>query len=137
VSRDGLIRLGSRLHVLAFRLTGGRMGRRYHGNPIVLLTTRGRRSGKPRTTPLLAYEDGDRLVLTASFGGSSVNPGWFHNLSAHPDVTVDGRPYRARVADDEERERLWPLIVERYSGYAQYQARTERRIPLVVLEPGG
>jgi deazaflavin-dependent oxidoreductase (nitroreductase family) len=126
------VRLFSRLHVALLRLG---IGRRFRGNRVVVLTTRGRRSGKRRRTPLLAYEDGDRLVLVASFGGSPTNPRWFGNLTADPQVEVDGRPFRARVATDEERDRLWPQIVHRYPGYAGYQAKTSRRIPLVVLEP--
>jgi deazaflavin-dependent oxidoreductase (nitroreductase family) len=129
--REGLIRLGSRLHVGLVRLGN----RNYHGNRVVLLTTRGRRSGKRRTTPLLAYPDEGRLVLVASFGGSDRDPHWLRNLRADPQVEVDGRAYRARLASDEERERLWPRVVERYPGYARYQARTSRLIPLVVLEP--
>jgi deazaflavin-dependent oxidoreductase (nitroreductase family) len=125
------IRLVSRLHVALLSLG---IGRRFRGNRVVVLTTRGRRSGKRRRTPVLAYEDGDRLVLVASFGGSPTNPHWFDNLTADPQVEIDGDPYEARVATDEEREQLWPRIVERYPGYAGYQAKTTRRIPLVVLE---
>jgi deazaflavin-dependent oxidoreductase (nitroreductase family) len=126
-----MIRLFSRVHVALLSLG---IGRRFRGNRVVVLTTRGRRSGKRRRTPLLAYEDGDRLVLVASFGGSPTNPHWFGNLTADAHVEVDGQPYEARVATDEERERLWPRIVERYPGYAGYQAKTSRQIPLVVLE---
>jgi F420H(2)-dependent quinone reductase len=127
-----LVRLLSRLHVALLRLG---FGRRFHGNRVVVLSTRGRRSGKRRRTPLLAFEDGERLVLIASFGGAPQNPHWFRNLEAHPDVEIDGRPYRARVADDDEHSRLWPRVVERYPGYARYQARTTRTIPLGILEP--
>jgi deazaflavin-dependent oxidoreductase (nitroreductase family) len=126
-----LIRLLSRLHVALLRVG---IGRRFRGNRVVVLTTRGRRTGKRRRTPLLAFEDGDRLVLIASFGGAPENPYWFRNLTADPNVEIDGRAYQARVATDEERARLWPRVVERYSGYAGYQARTSRTIPLVVLE---
>ena len=126
-----MIRLFSRVHVALLSLG---IGRRFRGNRVVVLTTRGRRSGKLRRTPLLAYEDGERLVLVASFGGSPTNPHWFGNLTADAHVEVDGQPYEARVATDEERERLWPRIVERYPGYAGYQAKTSRQIPLVVLE---
>jgi deazaflavin-dependent oxidoreductase (nitroreductase family) len=128
-----LVRLLSRLHVALLRLG---IGRRFRGNRVVVLTTRGRRSGKPRRTPLLAFEDGDRLVLIASFGGAPEDPFWFRNLVADPNVEIDGRPYVARVATDEERDRLWPQIVERFSGYAGYQAKTSRTIPLAVLERG-
>jgi F420H(2)-dependent quinone reductase len=126
-----LIRLLSRLHVALLRVG---IGRRFRGNRVVVLTTRGRRTGKRRRTPLLAFEDGDRLVLIASFGGAPENPYWFRNLTADPNVEIDGRAYQARVATAEERARLWPRVVERYSGYAGYQARTSRTIPLVVLE---
>ena len=125
------IRLFSRLHIMLLSLG---LGRRFRGNRVVVLGTRGRRSGKRRRTPLLAYEDGERLVLVASFGGSPTNPHWFGNLTADAHVEVDGQPYEARVATDEERERLWPRIVERYPGYAGYQAKTSRQIPLVILE---
>jgi deazaflavin-dependent oxidoreductase (nitroreductase family) len=125
-----LVRLLSRLHVALLRLG---IGRRFRGNRVVVLTTRGRRTGKRRPTPLLAFEDGERLVLIASFGGAPENPYWFRNLTADPHVEVDGRPYRARVATDEERDRLWPRVVERYPGYGRYQAKTSRTIPLVVL----
>ena len=127
-----LVRLLSRLHVALLRLG---FGRRFRGNRVVVLSTRGRRSGKRRRTPLLAFEDGERLVLIASFGGAPQNPHWLRNLEADPDVEIDGRPYRARVADDDERRRLWPRVVERYPGYARYQARTTRTIPLGILEP--
>jgi deazaflavin-dependent oxidoreductase (nitroreductase family) len=127
-----VVRLFSRLHVALLRLG---IGRRFRGNRVVVLTTRGRRSGERRRTPLLAYEDGARLVLVASFGGAPTNPHWFGNLTADPNVEVDGRPYTARVAADEEHATYWPRVVERYPGYAGYQAKTSRKIPLVVLEP--
>jgi F420H(2)-dependent quinone reductase len=125
------VRLLSQLHVALLRLG---IGRTLRGNRVVVLTTRGRLSGKRRRTPLLAYEDGGSLVLVASFGGAPQHPHWFGNLTAEPQVEVDGRPYTARVATDEERKRLWPQVVERYPGYAGYQAKTSREIPLVVLE---
>ena len=81
----------------------------------------------------------DDLVLVASKGGYPKNPAWFHNLKAHPDTVVqvgrEKRPVHARVATPEERERLWPRVVDNYSGYAEYQKRTDRQIPLVILEP--
>jgi deazaflavin-dependent oxidoreductase (nitroreductase family) len=125
-----LVRLFSRGHVALLRLG---IGRRFRGNRVVVLTTRGRRTGKRRRTPLLAFEDGERLVLIASFGGAPEHPFWFRNLTADPHVEVDGRPYTARTAEDDERDRLWPRVVERYPGYASYQARTSRKIPLVLL----
>ena len=127
-----VVRLFSRAHVA---LLGLGIGRRFRGNRVVVLTTRGRRSGKLRRTPLLAYEDGEQLVLVASFGGSPTHPHWFGNLTAEPGVEIDGRPFTARVATGEERDRLWPRVVERYPGYAGYQAKTSRKIPLVMLDP--
>ncbi len=127
------------LHVALYRATGGRVLGSFRGAPVLLLTTRGRKSGKARTTPLLYLQDGERLVVVASKGGAPKHPAWFLNLRSSPDVTVErGRErlaLRAREADDEERERYWPQVVAMYAGYAGYQERTSRRIPLVVLEP--
>jgi len=106
---------------------------------VLLLTARGRKTGKARTTPLLYLQDGDRLVVVASKGGAPRHPAWFLNLAANPEVTVErGRErlaMRAREADDEERARYWPQVVAMYPGYEKYQQKTSRRIPLVVLEP--
>ncbi len=129
-----------KLHELAYRATGGLVGHSFPGLPTMLLLDHvGARSGARRTSPLLYFRDGENLVLVASKGGHPRHPAWFHNLRANPDTTVqvgrDRRRVRARVASDAERERLWPRAVESYGGYAGYQARTERRIPLVVLEP--
>jgi F420H(2)-dependent quinone reductase len=106
---------------------------------MLLLDHVGAKSGQRRTTPLVYVEDGENLVLVASKGGNPKNPAWFHNLRANPDTAVqvgsERRPVRAHVADQEERTRLWPKAIEIYSGYRDYQERTEREIPLVVLEP--
>jgi deazaflavin-dependent oxidoreductase (nitroreductase family) len=127
-------------HTTAYRLTGGLIGHRFPGAPPSLLLEHvGAKSGTKRTSPLTYLADGDDLVLVASKGGNPRNPAWFHNLRAHPDVTVQvgskRRAVRARVATPEERERLWPKVVDLYGGYAGYQRRTEREIPLVILEP--
>jgi len=107
----------------------------------MLLTTVGRRSGEARTVPLIYLEDSERLVVVASQGGMPTHPGWYHNLVAHPRVTVEtGRRIRemdARVADAVERAELWPRLVEMYDDYDDYQARTDRQIPVVILEPAG
>jgi F420H(2)-dependent quinone reductase len=127
-------------HVLAYRATGGLVGHRVPGAPPMLLLDHvGAKSGKHRTTPLAYLGDGEDLVLVASKGGSPRHPAWFHNLRANPDTTVQvgsgRRAVRARVATAEERARLWPKVVEMYRGYRHYQRRTEREIPLVILEP--
>jgi F420H(2)-dependent quinone reductase len=131
---------GTQGHVLTYKVTYGLLGHRFPGFPATLLLDHvGAKSGKHRTTPLAYIPDGDTIVLVASKGGAPRNPGWFHNLRAHPDTTVqvgsERREVHARVAGDEERARLWPRVVKAYWGYADYQRRTEREIPLVLLEP--
>ncbi len=130
------------VHTFAYRASGGRIGQRLPGisAPILLLDHVGARSGTKRTSALLYLADGDDLVIVASKGGHPKNPAWFHNLVAHPDTSVqvgrERRAVHARIATAEERERLWPLVVESYSAYADYQQRSKgREIPLVVLEP--
>jgi deazaflavin-dependent oxidoreductase (nitroreductase family) len=127
-------------HTLVYRASGGLIGHKIPGAPPTLLLTHvGAKSGQKRISPLTYTKgDGDDLVLVASKGGYPKNPAWFHNLKANPDTVVqvgrEHRPVHARVATPEERERLWPRVVENYSGYAEYQERTERQIPLVILE---
>jgi deazaflavin-dependent oxidoreductase (nitroreductase family) len=103
------------------------------------LTTVGRRSGKPRTTPLLYVQDGVDLAIVASYGGADVNPAWYLNLEANPSVEVQIRgtreQRRARTAGPDERERLWRKLADVYPSYDDYQRRTDREIPIVVLEP--
>ena len=135
-----LLNQGVKGHVLAYRATGGLVGHRVPGAPPMLLLDHvGAKSGKHRTTPLAYLGDGEDLVLVASKGGSPRHPAWFHNLRANPDTTVQvgsgRRAVRARVASAQERARLWPKVVEMYGGYRHYQRRTEREIPLVILEP--
>jgi len=127
-------------HATIYRATGGRIGHRFPGAPPVLLLDHvGARSGKRRASPLIYGEDGQNLILVASKGGHPKNPACFHNLRAHPDTTVQvgsrRLPVQARVATAEERARLWVLMIGVYGGYDAYQRRTEREIPLVVLEP--
>jgi deazaflavin-dependent oxidoreductase (nitroreductase family) len=128
------------LHTFIYRASGGRVGRKLPGGPPVLLLDHvGAKSGKKRIAPLVYAEDGNDVVIVASKGGYPKNPGWFHNLKANPDTTAqigtERRPVHARVATAEERKRLWPKVVDVYSGYDGYQERTDREIPLVVLEP--
>jgi F420H(2)-dependent quinone reductase len=126
-------------HTAIFRLTGGRIGGKMVGGPVLLLHHVGAKSGKKRISPLLYLRDGDRVVIVASKGGYTKHPGWFHNLKANPDTVVElpreGKvAVRARVAPPQEREQLWPRVVELYKGYAAYQKSTSREIPLVVLD---
>ena len=127
-------------HTLVYRATHGLVGHRFPGAPPTLLLDHvGAKSGKQRTSPLTYLRDGADLVLVASKGGYPRNPAWYHNLRANPDTTVqvgsERRAVHARVATHAERTRLWPKVVELYGGYREYQERTEREIPLVILEP--
>lgn len=132
-------RLAIRLHRVVYRLTGGRVLGRIGHLEQVLLTTTGRTTGQPRTTPLAVTVVGDRLALVASDGGADRDPGWYRNLVAHPDVVVQRgaghHPMRARTATGDERAELWSAVVANYAGYAAYQAKTDRQIPVVVLTP--
>ena len=125
-------------HTAIFRLTGGRVGGRMVGGPILLLHHVGAKSGKERISPLLYLPDGERMVIVASKGGYTKHPGWFHNLKANPDTTIqigtENRKVHARVATGDERDELFNKAAAAYSGYKGYQARTERKIPVVVLE---
>jgi deazaflavin-dependent oxidoreductase (nitroreductase family) len=124
-------------HVRVYRETAGERGYHWRGTTILLLTTRGRTSGEPRTMPLIHRTDGDRWAVVASKGGAPANPHWFENLQADPEATIQVRgeviPVRARTADGEERARLWSLMAEVWPAYDDYQARTDREIPVVVL----
>jgi deazaflavin-dependent oxidoreductase (nitroreductase family) len=128
-------------HTFLYRRTGGRLGTRVPGGHgrMLLLDHVGAKSGTLRTSPLLYVSDGDDLVMVASKGGFPKNPAWFHNLRANPltyvQVGDERRRVRARVASSAERARLWDLAVAVWPGYEDYRARTEREIPLVVLEP--
>jgi deazaflavin-dependent oxidoreductase (nitroreductase family) len=126
-------------HVRRYRETGGEVGHIWkEGSTVLLLTTKGRKSGQPRTTPLIYAEDGDRYVIVASKGGAPKDPGWYENLSRDPHVELQVKdevfPAQARVAEGEERERLWRKANEVWSHYAEYQQKTDREIPVVVLE---
>ena len=134
------LRQAVKLHTFIYRATRGRVGHRFRGGPpILLLDHGGARSAVRRTTPLVYVRDGENVVIVASKGGYPRHPAWFHNLIAHPDATVQigsrRRAVHARTADPQERARLWPKVLEVYQGYAGYQQRTAREIPLVILEP--
>ena len=125
-------------HVRAYQESGGERGYLWRGTEILLLTTARRSNGEPFTTPLIFRADGDRFVIVASNGGAADHPAWFQNLEASPDADVQVRAdhvaVRARVAEGEERERLWAMMTEVWPDYDSYQARTDRQIPVVVLE---
>ena len=126
-------------HVRRYRETGGEVGHIWkEGSTILLLTTTGRKSGEPRTTPLIYAEDGDRYVIVASKGGAPEHPGWYENLQKTPEVELqvldDVFPARARTAEGDERERLWEKANAVWPHYAEYQEKTDREIPVVVLE---
>ncbi|MDT0180298.1 nitroreductase family deazaflavin-dependent oxidoreductase [Microbacterium sp. ARD31] len=139
---DRVIRWMESLHRAVLRLTGGRVGRRLLGMETVELHTVGRRSGARRSTLLTApVEEEGRIVLVASKGGADDHPAWYLNLVATPEVEITRRGvtgrYLARTTTGDEREALWPRITRVNPGYAGYQQRTSRQIPVVVCEPRG
>ncbi len=126
-------------HVRRYRETGGAVGHDWReGSTILLLTTTGRKTGEKRTAPLIYAKDGDRYVIVASKGGAPEHPGWYQNLDKTPEVEVqvkgDVFRARARTAKGEERERLWRLANTVWKHYDEYATRTDREIPVVVLE---
>ena len=125
-------------HVRVYRETDGEHGYRWRGTTILLLTTTGRASGEERTTPLIYRVDGDAWVVVASKGGAPDHPDWYKNLAAAPNATIQVKdeviPVRARAAEGEERARLWQLMADVWPAYDEYQQRTDREIPVVVLE---
>jgi deazaflavin-dependent oxidoreductase (nitroreductase family) len=126
-------------HVQRYQETGGEVGYLWNGVPILLLTTTGRRTGQPRTTPLIFGRDGDDHLVVASKGGAPHHPAWYLNLTAHPEVAIQVRTEHlrvvARTASDHERPRLWRIMTELWPNYDVYRSRTERTIPVVVLTP--
>ncbi|MEO7429721.1 MAG: nitroreductase family deazaflavin-dependent oxidoreductase [Acidimicrobiales bacterium] len=129
------------VHRVIMRASFGKLGWNAASMPVVELTTTGRKSGQPRTVLLTSpVQEGDTFVVVASRGGDDVHPAWFLNLRDNPAVEVatggqPKRPMRARIADADERARLWPLVIADHQNYADYQTKTEREIPLVLLEP--
>ena len=135
-----LIRLLGRVHTTIYRLTGGRIAATVGAARILLLTTTGRRSGKPRTVPLLYVLDGDAFVVVGSQGGHDTHPAWYLNLRANSAATVQigGRviPVRAEELPEEDRARLWTSLVGAYGSYDEYRTRTDRKFPILTLHPG-
>jgi len=133
------LKQGSGVHSGVYRATGGKLFGRMGKSPILLLNTVGRKSGKKRTSPLLYVMDGEDFVVIASKGGAPTHPAWYLNLRTNPDASVEvgDREVRVKVeeADSEEKARLWQKMVEMYPTYDDYQRKTEREIPLLVLRP--
>jgi deazaflavin-dependent oxidoreductase (nitroreductase family) len=138
---DRTLKTMNALHRGLVKLSGGRLGWNAAAMPVLELTTTGRKSGQPRSVMLTSpHQEGDAFVVVASRGGDDTHPAWFLNLRDNPDVEVSVKgaarqPMRARIADGDERGRLWPKITADYKNYANYQTKTEREIPLVFLEP--
>src|SRR5713101_6917034 len=140
---DLMLKTSNAIHRGLLKLSGGHLGWDLGNMPVVELTTTGRKSGQPRTVMLTSpVQEGDTIVVVASRGGDDQHPAWFLNLRDKPDVEVAyaGKPkeaMRARVATPEERAQLWPQVTAQYKGYANYQTKTDREIPLVMLESVG
>ena len=137
---DVFLKLMSRLNTWMYRRNNGEgLGGTFQNIPVALLTTTGRKSGQPRVSPLYFLRDGDRVVVAASRGGSDRNPMWYGNLKANPKVQVQIKSevldLTARDANEEERARYWPQLVQMYPTYEDYKSWTDRVIPLVVCEP--
>lgn len=135
-----IIRVMAAVNTWIFRMSGGRVGAKWtHGEPMLLLTTIGRKSGKPRTVPLVYMSDGERLIVVASRAGMSTDPQWVANVEAHPEVEIEigagKRTMRARRGSSEEKAHYWPALCRMNSDYADYQSRTTRDIPILVIEP--
>jgi deazaflavin-dependent oxidoreductase (nitroreductase family) len=136
-------RRSTKVHVALYRRSGGRIGRKVPGFPgaeIALVDHRGAKTGTPRTSPLMYFRDGEAVAVVASKAGQPTNPAWFHNLMSNPETTVqigaESLPVRARLADEEERERLWSEFVALYPAYESYRERAHPRvIPIVILDP--
>ena len=137
--RRWAIRGLSKAHLAVYRMTRGRVLGSVAGMPVLLLTTTGRRSGKARTTPLTFFRDATDLVVIASNGGADRPPAWSLNLQQTPravvEIGTDKLAVTVRRASEKERQRLWVVITATYAGYARYQERTTRRIPVVLLTP--
>ncbi|MCA9647380.1 MAG: nitroreductase family deazaflavin-dependent oxidoreductase [Polyangiaceae bacterium] len=135
-----IMRWMSHANTWVYKKSGGKLGGRFLGGaPVCLLTTTGRKSGEPRTTPLLYIRDGESVVVVASQGGMPKHPLWYLNLQAKPECEVQIRretlKLKARTASPEERAKLWPRLLEMYSDFEDYQSWTDRVIPVVILEP--
>lgn len=126
-------------HVRKYEETGGKIGHDWNGTSVLILHSKGRKSGKTRKNPLIYGRDGDDYIIVASKGGAPQNPGWYENLRAHPDVAIQVGdkviPVTARTGTAADKQRVWPMMVAHWPGYADYQAGTQRDIPVVLLRP--
>jgi deazaflavin-dependent oxidoreductase (nitroreductase family) len=138
-TKDLITKIVTTVHKGVFRMSGGWFGGRVAGMPVLLLTTTGHRSGQPRSTPLTYFEIDGNVVIVASYGGDDRHPQWYQNLAGNPTVTIErgnGKErHTARTASADEKAKWWPTITSTYQGYAGYQRRTTRDIPLVALTP--
>jgi deazaflavin-dependent oxidoreductase (nitroreductase family) len=135
--RPTTIRLIGRLHAWLWKLTGGKLGNVFGRAPFMMLTTRGRKTGRERTTPVLYFQHGADLIVVASFGGNDIHPAWYLNLGHCPEAEVIINGERRRLlayrVSPEEKEIIWPRLVKMYPGFAIYQQRTRREIQLLRL----
>ncbi len=135
----GVIRFMSKSHAFWYQLSGGVIGNKVSGMPVLLLTTTGRKSGRKRTTPLTHRRDGDAYVVIASNGGHDNHPTWYLNLRSNPDAEIligrEKTRVRAEIANDADHERLYKQAVDIFPGYGEYQKETKRKIPVVVFRP--
>lgn len=136
VGSKWLVRFLCWLNVLVYRLSGGRLMNKVDGTPICLLTMTRRKSQKVKTIPLMYTTHADQVLLVASLGGADVNPAWYYNLKAHPQVEIQVRGYKrrmlAREATPQERVALWPVVVNNFPSYAEYQRKTTRILPIMI-----
>ena len=127
------------IHRFLYRRSGGKIGYNFRGGHVLLLTTTGRKSGKPRTWPLMYFADGDALIVVGSNGGLDRDPAWCHNLRSNPQAEVEvagtARRVRAEEAQGDEWERLWQIVITQAPFYDDYRKATERKIPLMILRP--
>ncbi len=135
----GLLRAAGKLNVPIYRVTRGRLMGKVGRAPVLLLTSTGRRTGQPRTAPVLYLADGERVVVIGSNAGNAHAPAWSHNLKANPDAEIEiraeRRPVRARVTEGDERTELWRKMNAQYGGFEDYDHRTSREIAVFVLDP--
>jgi deazaflavin-dependent oxidoreductase (nitroreductase family) len=134
-----VIKVMTKMNNAVYKASGGKVWKTFGGAPVCLMTTTGRKSGQPRTVSLICLRQGDDVVVVGSQGGMPTHPAWYLNLVDHPGCEIQigattGR-YVARVVDSAEKAQLWPKLLEMYSGYDEYQARTERDIPVIVCSP--